>query len=178
MSSHLSEDQISRSFIGRATLKEEQHLQSCLQCRADLERLRTTCSLFRDAMKDLACRRIASGSLPRTATLSTPRRFVPLYWQWALVSAAVLLLVILPTYRNQKFQRSETQADETDARSMEVRTPSATSEDVLLMDAVTAHLARPIPAPMEGVMALLPRGETSAVQREATLKTKAPGGKQ
>jgi hypothetical protein len=134
--------------------------------------------LFRDAMKDLANDRMASGTLPKAATFVMPRRFVPLPWQLALVSAAVLLFAILPTYRNQDFQQRQPQVSETSARWTETGNPSAPSDDVVLMEAVTAHLARPIPAPMEAVMALLPRGEILGVQREATVEIKAPGGPQ
>src|SRR5262245_19667742 len=115
MNSHLSEDQMSRSFIGRSTIQEEQHLQSCAQCQAELDGLRRTCSLFRDAMKDLANHRMAAGTLPKAATFVTPRRFVPVPWQLALVSAAVLLFAILPLYWNQDFQPSQPQFGETAA---------------------------------------------------------------
>jgi anti-sigma factor RsiW len=174
MSSHLSQDQISRCFIGGSSTNEEQHLESCVQCRAKLEQWTRICSLFREAMKDVADRRIASRTLPLVATQLQRNHFAARRWQWALVSAVVVLLSLIPIYKNEEFQHSHLESDQTGSRSIEFASAPEARDDVLLMEAVTAHLTRPMPAPMEAVMALLPRGEGSNNARGDRQKSKPP----
>jgi hypothetical protein len=177
MSDHLSEDQISRSLIGRSTIQEEEHLRNCPQCLADLEGFRKTCGLFRDAMKEWTDRLIASGNLPRPATLLKPKPLERWHWRWALVGVALILLSIIPLYKNQHFRQSQTQTEQAVERSIDPHVQSAASKDVLLMDAVIAHRARAIPASMEPVMVLLPADAfVNDTQAKTIQRSKVSGG--
>jgi hypothetical protein len=92
--------------------------------------------------------------LVRTA----PRRNTS--WRWVAVGMAVMLVAAISTYRQKG----------TDAEVLVVPTIDAsanTNADVLLMDAVSTHLSRRIPAPMEPIMALIPT-QKKAVQSGET----------
>jgi hypothetical protein len=76
--------------------------------------------------------------------------------RWIVVAMAVGLLTAIPIYRQVEALTPRARTTET------VRLPQAslsiaegTSDDVLLMDAVSTHLSRTIPAPMEPIMALI-----------------------
>ena len=65
--------------------------------------------------------------------------------RWALLAMTFAVLVGIPIYQHRNTPESITEPV--------VNSPM---DDVLLMESVNAHLSRPIPMPMERVMALLP----------------------
>jgi hypothetical protein len=69
--------------------------------------------------------------------------------RWAMATAGVVLAVFFAAYRPGDVTRQEPESP---------KVPDI-SEDVRLMEAVATHLSRPMPAPMERVMALLPTEE-------------------
>ena len=147
MSYHLSQDQLSMCILGRSTPEELQHGRECPQCRAELERFHEPVGTFRVAMQDWSDRE----SVPRLAEISwilaTPRRFADPFWQWTAVALAVMVLTGVPIYVQQQ-KLYQTEAAE------------SAQQDILLMDAVNMHLSRPLPSPMEPIMALIPEEET------------------
>src|SRR5262249_20923775 len=73
---------------------------------------------------------------------SSARRKGPV--RWALVAAAVIILIVVPLYENVRERHRD--AD--------------TAEDVVLLEQVNAHLSRTVASPMEPFMQLL--SDTSA----------------
>ena len=150
MSNHLSQDQLSMWILGRSTPEELQHGRECPECSRELARFHTPVSTFRAVMQDWSDRE----NVPRLADVSVflsrrGRPFSPV-WRWVPAGLAVLILAAIPIYVQQKkLQQSEAE--------------QATREDVLLMDAVNAHLSRTIPAPMEPIFVLVP-GQESIIQ--------------
>jgi hypothetical protein len=70
----------------------------------------------------------------------------PRLW-WALVAVTVLILTFISIFRYQSGPPE----------------PSEAEDAALLMDAVTVHLSRKVPAPMEPVIVLLPEDERFSV---------------
>ncbi|HET9941886.1 MAG TPA: hypothetical protein VFR05_01010, partial [Terriglobia bacterium] len=62
MSNHLTEDQISRWFVGRSTLSEQRHVQACGPCTAELGRFLDTLESFKGVISRRAERLTAHGS--------------------------------------------------------------------------------------------------------------------
>jgi TonB family protein len=56
MSRHLTEDQISRWFVGRSSAVEQNHIESCGACASELDHFRKTLDSFRSAVTDRADR--------------------------------------------------------------------------------------------------------------------------
>src|SRR4030095_6654928 len=56
MSRHLTEDQISRWFVGRSSAAEQNHIESCGACASELDHFRKTLDSFRSAVTDRADR--------------------------------------------------------------------------------------------------------------------------
>lgn len=145
MTHHLSEEQKSRWLLGQAHHEEDDHVRNCPICKSDLLSFRETMSTFQGVMRTWS-EREGAWRLEDTPDVSS--------WQprshrrelrWILAAAAAGLLLIPAYWRLDISQREA---------------PSAAVErndDVRLMEAVTAHLARPISAPMERVIALLPQ---------------------
>jgi len=150
MSTHLSEDQISKCIIGQATPEEDRHGRECPDCSAELSRFQKRVSTFRVAMQDWSERE----AIPRLdETPNALHRRPPLYpsLRWVVVSLAAAVLIGIPVY-----QHMEEPAPFITDTAASLPPETAINEDVLLMEAVNAHLSRPIPMPMERVMALLP----------------------
>ena len=56
MNRHLTEDQISRWFVGQATVNEQSHIESCGACASELARFRKTLDSFRSVVTGRADR--------------------------------------------------------------------------------------------------------------------------
>ena len=140
MNNHLSQDQLSMCILGRSTPEEEQHSRECPECRAELARFQEPVFTFRKVMQDWSDRE----SAPRLSDV--PPRFGQPFWRWIPAGAAVVLLTVVPLYL-QRRDRQRAEAEE------------AARQDALLMDAVSQHLSRTMPAPMEPIMALVPDHE-------------------
>lgn len=144
MSDHLSEDQFAKCIVGRSAREELQHIRECPECSAELERFGKTLSLFRTTVRDRIDDRVAfhpSGGTPfrrREAGISTLR--------WAWVTAAIVALVIPLLMSENKQQKVQEQV-------------STETNAVAIMDRVSLHLSRTVPAPMEPVMSLIPSEE-------------------
>jgi len=144
MSQHLTQDQISKWIMGQAIPDEEQHGLECPQCSAELKRFRERISTFRLAMQEWSEREV----VPRLESIP-PATYKPQMAQptmrWALLAITFAVLVGIPIYQHRNIPESVTES-----------AANSTMDDVLLMESVNAHLSRPIPMPMERVMALLP----------------------
>ena len=144
MTNHLTSEQISRLLAGDGTSAEEQHAGSCAECERELSRLREILLAFSHSVQHWA---EAHGStcVPDTEFLrnrSSARRLGPL--RWALVAAAVIILIVVPLYKNAGHRYREADS----------------SEDAVLLEQVNSHLSRTVASPIEPFMQLL--SDTSA----------------
>jgi hypothetical protein len=129
--------------MGQSTPDEEQHGLACSQCSAELNRFRESISTFRVAMQEWSEREVIPG-LERTPSAAfKPQKAQPIL-RWALLAMTFVVLVGIPIYQHRNTPEPITES------------ASDNNDDVLLMESVNAHLSRPIPMPMERVMALLP----------------------
>jgi anti-sigma factor RsiW len=144
MSDHLSEDQFAKCLLGRSTRAELQHIRECPECSNELERFEKMLSLFRTALRDRIDDRVALHTPDETplrrreAAISTVR--------WAWVTAAIVALIIPMFMGEKKPQKVDEQV-------------STETNPVAIMDRVSLHLSRTVPAPMEPMMSLIPSDE-------------------
>jgi len=147
MRSHLSSEEISRLLAGNATSEEEQHAGKCPECGRELSRARDLLLVFRHSVQQWAdahgATRVPDSEVLRNK--SSVRRKGTL--QWALAAAAVIILIVVPIYRNAGDRHRE--AD--------------TSADTILLEQVNAHLSRTVASPMEPFMQLLSDTPTDKV---------------
>ncbi len=97
--------------------------------------------------------------------LRRPKAILNTSWRWVALGTAVLLLTAIPIYRQGQALMQRTGTDSEVSLSPVIDgAPSraAANDDRLLMDAVSAHLSRTIPAPMEPIMTLIPTQEDIA----------------
>ena len=144
MTNHLSSKQISRLLAGDGTSAEEQHAGSCAECERELSRLHETLLAFGYSVQHWA---EAHGStcVPDSEFLrvrSSSWRMGP--FRWALAAAVVIILIVVPLYKNAGDRYREEDS----------------SEDAVLLEQVNAHLSRTVASPIEPFMQLL--SETSA----------------
>jgi anti-sigma factor RsiW len=145
MNNHLSQDQLSMWILGRCTAEELKHGRECPQCRAELARFETPVAAFRSVMLEWSDWEIAPQIEEVLPLLRRPKAILT-SWRWVALGTAVLLLTAIPIYRQVSL-------------SPTVDGTAGENADALLMDAVSAHLSRTIPAPMEPIMALIPTQE-------------------
>lgn len=137
-------------ILGRATPDEQRHGRECAGCSAELARFQDPIATFRIAMQDWSERENVPRLAEVSAFLTAPRRLGNLVWGWMPVAMAVMIVVItaVPIYVQQRRLQQIQAAEE------------AALQDALLMDAVSVHLSRTLPAPMEPIMALVPYRES------------------
>jgi hypothetical protein len=148
MSKHLTEDQIARCFAGQYTIDERQHIQQCAACGAQLDRLASSISLFRNAVRDRIDARVALHAPAIVFEDQPPVPATPI-WKWAMVTVVAVLLVALPFFitRPQQF----------------VENASAPADPDILMREINVHLSRTMPAPMEPILTLIPDSESKSL---------------
>ena len=152
MNNHLSQDQLSMWILGRSTPEERRHGAECPLCRAELARFEEPVTTFKNVMHEWSDRE--SLHLEDVSIfLRRPPAYVTGELRWAVVALAVALFTAIPIYRQVEALRSAANA----GPSIAVET----SDDVLLMDAVNAHLSRTIPAPMEPILTLIRDSEST-----------------
>ena len=136
MNHHLSKQQISAWISGERTPEEELHIAGCPQCRGEVAGLEDAVAFFRGAMHEWGSREPLARWQPEPA----PRRSRIQPARWALLAATLMILAAVPLYRNVERQRAADRA----------------RADALLMEQVDAGLSRPVPAPMEPLLNLVP----------------------
>ena len=148
MSEHLTEDQIARCFAGPSTIAERQRIQQCAACSAELDRLESSISLFRNAVRDRIDARVALHAPAIVFEDQPPVPATPI-WKWAMVTVVAVLLVALPFFitRPQQF----------------VENASAPADPDILMREINVHLSRTMPAPMEPILTLIPDSESKSL---------------
>ena len=148
MSDHLSQDQKARWLLGQTSPEEEEHRKSCPLCDAELLQFRQTVGTFQHVMKTWSEREGGWRTDDAAEILSwQPRRLRT--GRWALASAAVALVVLLVAYPRVDVEHQEQENSPANINR-------DINDDARLMEAVATHLSRPMPAPMERVLALLP----------------------
>lgn len=153
MNHHLSREQFARCFVGAPTNAERQHLGKCLECRTELDRFAGTIASFRSAVRSRIEKRMTM-RVPMGLPLSPGSLQSRTKWRPALAAAAAIVLGVFP------FFLTEPKLPHVNERVFSETTPDA------LMDAISLHLLRTVPAPMEPAMALIPTDDLS----------KRPGG--
>jgi predicted anti-sigma-YlaC factor YlaD len=140
MNTHLSDEQFAKCFTGVATNPERRHLSECSECRAELRRFGETLTSLRGAVRrhvEDHVQALAGNPIAvRPVSAGNPAM------RWALMTATVLLLGVIPWVLLERPQPVAESAPET---------PDA------LMDAINLHLSRTVPSPMEPMMSLIER---------------------
>ena len=148
MTLHLTHEQLCDVILadlsfpreGTSTVVQD-HLRACLHCSAELESLRSSLSLFREASTSYAGQQFVRSCMQR-GSIAPPQHFLtqPLYW----AAAAVLLVAAsfpLNLYRQQR-------QHPVPAAVAAVAPQTVESNEALLED-VDQTLSADVPSPME-----------------------------
>ena len=146
MTLHLSHEQLCDVILADSSLPREgtstivhDHLQACLHCSAELESLRASLALFREASTAYAGQQFVRSCMKR-GSIAPPQHLLtqPLYW----AAAAVLLVAAsfpLNLYRQQHAAPAATV----------VVAHHTTESDEALLEDVDQTLSADVPSPME-----------------------------
>ena len=140
MNDHLSPEQFARCFVGGATEDADHHIRHCSECHAELERLGGAISSFRSAVR---------GRIEAQVVASRPVVTRSAKWRPALATAAAIAFGVFP------FVMTRDKLPDPTVK------PTYESESNALMEAVSIHVLRTMPAPMERVIVLLPHQEST-----------------
>jgi hypothetical protein len=147
MSEHLSHERFARCFV--ESLPElEGHVRECPECSAELKRFGESVGQLRDKIRGRINAHVES--LPVHASPRQKERTGHPKWQWALATATVVVVGLIPM---------ATLDTRLGARSPKVSTEIDPS---VLMDSINLHLSRDLPAPMEPMMVVFPRKESAS----------------
>jgi hypothetical protein len=137
--SHLSSEQISSLLAGNATPETQHHAGTCPECAAEVRSQNEMLSVFGESLHRWSADN-GEALIPGQAFLrneSRTFRIGPI--RWAVAAAALIVLIVIPLYRNATQRHREAE----------------TFEDTLLLEQVNAQLSRAVPAPMEPLMKLV-----------------------
>ena len=146
MTLHLSHEQLCDVILADSSLPREgsstivqDHLHACLHCSAELESLRASISLFREASTSYAGQQFTRSFL-KIGSIAPPQHYLtqPLYW----AAAAVVLVAAsfpLSLYRQHRPLPAATA----------IVAPHTTESDEALLDDVDQTLSADVPSPME-----------------------------
>ena len=139
MKQHLTSEQISRWIVGERTAQMEEHAAECPECSAEIARMEAALSMYRSSVRQWSERQ--TGLERANAWKPEGRGFrMPQPMRWALIAAALLILVAIPLYRGaQEKQRRAEMA----------------KADALLLEQVDAGISRAVPQPMEPLLRLV-----------------------
>ena len=139
---HLTSDEISNVLIGHATPEQQEHAGACTDCTASLEHLNETFSVFRESVHQWSGKneRAIPQSIDFHQNAAGSGRF---RLRWALASAVLIILLVIPVLENKREEKRARQA----------------MEDALLLEQVNASLSREVPASMEPLMNLVSEGK-------------------
>ena len=138
---HLTPDEISNVLIGDATPQQQQHASKCTECAESLEHLKETFSVFRESVHLWSGKN--EGAIPKSIDFHQNSAGVGrTRLRWALASAVLIILLVIPVYKNKRDERRARQA----------------MEDALLLEQVNASLTREVPVSMEPLMKLVSEG--------------------
>jgi hypothetical protein len=135
MSKHLTEEQFATCFVEGASGAAWEHLAECSACQSELDRLGSTVSSLRHAIRNRVDNQVPS-SVAQPAPVRRPKV------AWAAAVAATLILGTLPLLLRKP-------------QEIAVNTAEETSPEVL-MNAINLHLSRTMPSPMEPMLSLIP----------------------
>jgi anti-sigma factor RsiW len=140
MNRHLSEDQLVRCIVGQGVRAELQHARECPECGAELDRFNKSVALFQSSVHAQIDNRISQApSIEVSKPLGAART-----QRWVLVSAAAVVLVVLPFIRTGNKPEAYPE-------------PASTATDPdAVMNRVNLDLSRTVPAPMEPLILGLP----------------------
>jgi hypothetical protein len=148
MTLHLTHEQLCDVILADSSLPREgtstivqDHLHACLHCSAELDSLRASLALFREASTSYAGQQFAR-SLMQRGSIAPPQHFLtqPLYW----AAAAVLLVAAsfpINLYRQQQHHPLPA--------ATSVMAPHTTESDEALLEDVDQTLSADVPSPLE-----------------------------
>lgn len=154
---HLTHEQLCDVLLApsMSTLQDESksvesaqdHLRACLQCTAELQNLRASLSLFRQAADSYAGQVYSQSSINKASLAPSPRfRSHLLYWASAAVLMIAVALPVSLLHHQQAPVTPQPVAAETVAP--QAAPPPAESDEALL-DGIAQDLSTSVPSPMQ-----------------------------
>jgi hypothetical protein len=140
--------------IGSSVVQD--HLRACLLCSAELESLRASLLLFRDASTSYAGQQFTRSYVQRNS-IAPPQRYLtqPLYWAAA---ATIVVAAIFPLSLHRQ------QSVSTAASAM--ASPHTGESDNALLEDIDQKLSADVPSPMEPLADPTAGAESTSEQRK------------
>jgi predicted anti-sigma-YlaC factor YlaD len=149
MSAHITQEEMTELLMGTRTSTLDCHLQACVECREELERVKSSLALFRTASHAWSENRAEETSeLQQVISLPRARTYAS-WWKLAAVTA-VLLMVFAAAYRIERTSINN--------NIVRVTTPNAaiveSSQDQIAQDnellaQVNSEISESVPTPMQ-----------------------------
>jgi hypothetical protein len=131
MTQHLSAERVTAWMMGEQTRGETEHLRECVDCRMEVERLRSSLELFRGSVRGWSEEQRAV-TVPQVCSVGKSHG-----WRWATAAAAIALVMgAIPVYQQQK--RAE-----------------MARQDAMLLEQVDAELSESVARPMQPLSKLV-----------------------
>jgi hypothetical protein len=154
MKRHLTSEDFSNWMIGEKTAEHEEHLRSCGECAAELEKLQAPLLLFRGAVRDWSAdQRVRVAQQTQAAGAARRHGWMggALWTRWTAAGVGLVLALAIGIGGNQWRQEG----------ALRVEQARAEQEDEALLGNIQAAVTRPVPATMQPVYNLMAQGSAS-----------------
>jgi hypothetical protein len=146
MTPHLTHEQLCDLVIAEPDISNSaseaahDHLRACLLCTAELQNLRASLSLFRNATHSYARQEFARPTVNKASIAPSPGYLShALYWAAAAVVAVAVALPVGLHQQHSPVPQSSAAA---------VAAPQTTESDEALLEGIAQDLSTDVPAPM------------------------------
>jgi hypothetical protein len=131
---HLSSEDICRWMAGERAAEEERHVRECSLCGAEVARLEGALARFGGSVREWSAAQPGAQSPGAWRADGSARKWMAAGLRWSLAAAALVVLAVIPSWKNGRDRRMAEEA----ARA-----------DDLLMEQVDAQVSRTVPVTLE-----------------------------
>jgi hypothetical protein len=145
MSTHLTQEEFTDRLLGMHSITVDAHLLDCATCRQEVERLRSSVGLFRNAAR-------AWSESAASASSSAPARGMLHPWMLggALLAVASIIIAVFAFYvHDREFHKRAAETEILVPERPAQATQAEIDRDNELLSQINTEIAEGIPSPMQ-----------------------------
>jgi predicted anti-sigma-YlaC factor YlaD len=159
MTAHLTHEELTNRLLSEPSMTVDAHLLDCEGCRKELDQLRSSVALFRDAAHGWSEN---AASVSQRVIAIAPRRKALWTAEWAVAAALLLVVVILPmVYWQNRGHNVQSGSITSPADTFQAQV----DKDNEMLSAVNSEIAESVPAPMQPLRVSLSYGSTNSANQ-------------
>jgi anti-sigma factor RsiW len=177
MNTHLNHEELTGLLLGTAANGAASHLRACAECSRELDEMKKSIGLFRQATRDWSDSEISAPLSAHRSRLSLPTKNSRPFAGWLFAAAAIVLLVIPSLYLMQHIHKSTTPANVEANNGSSASTNAALdpaqqlAQDNALLSQVDSAIAEGVPPSLAPLQLSSSQASSSGTSNSGTSKS-------